>query len=198
MFDLLHATQYPRMPWKNGAGTTLEIARDQGINLDTFGWRVSLADVECSGGFSRFPEHARIISVLEGAGMRLLVDGQPSRSLLPWVAFSFSGASEVHCELLGGAIRDFNLIYDPRRYQARLQWLEVQGPQQWLSTAGTVLVFSAGTGLHVALNSTNHADLQQHDCLHAGGLVGVSNWQLAATEAVMCCVIELSEINKPA
>jgi environmental stress-induced protein Ves len=44
MMQLLRAPEYPRMPWKNGAGTTLEVMRDAGANLDGFGWRVSIAD----------------------------------------------------------------------------------------------------------------------------------------------------------
>ncbi|WP_208538767.1 HutD family protein, partial [Pseudomonas aeruginosa] len=31
---ILRAVDYPRMPWKNGAGSTEEIARDGGDGLD--------------------------------------------------------------------------------------------------------------------------------------------------------------------
>lgn len=112
-FRILRAVDYPRMPWKNGAGSTEEIARDGGDGLDGFGWRLSIADVGESGGFSRFAGYQRIISVLEGGGMRLRVDGAESAPLRARQAFAFSGDSEVHCTLLDGAIRDFNLIYAP-------------------------------------------------------------------------------------
>lgn len=132
---ILRAVDYPRMPWKNGAGSTEEIARDGGDGLDGFGWRLSIADVGESGGFSRFAGYQRIISVLEGGGMRLRVDGAESAPLRARQAFAFSGDSEVHCTLLDGAIRDFNLIYAPRRHRARLQWLRVEGELDWHGTA---------------------------------------------------------------
>lgn len=77
--QLLRAGDYPRMPWKNGGGSTEEITRDAGVGLDGFGWRLSIADIEASGGFSSFTGYQRIITVLQGDGMRLSVDGHESR-----------------------------------------------------------------------------------------------------------------------
>ncbi len=42
---VLRAEGYPRMPWKNGGGSTEEITRDAGAGLDGFGWRLSIADI---------------------------------------------------------------------------------------------------------------------------------------------------------
>ena len=47
----LRAADYPRMPWKNGGGSTLEIVKDAGKGLEGFGWRLSIADIAESGGF---------------------------------------------------------------------------------------------------------------------------------------------------
>src|SRR3546814_9297313 len=91
------------------------------------------------------------ISVLHGDGMTLMVDGQATRSLHPLDSFAFSGESHVTCTLLGGAIRDFNLIYAPKRYHARLQWMG--GQQRFFSEAGTVLVFSAAPTLRVKIDT---------------------------------------------
>ncbi|WP_249678294.1 HutD/Ves family protein [Pseudomonas abieticivorans] len=145
--NVLRAAHYPRMPWKNGGGSTEEITRDTGTGLDGFGWRVSIADIAESGGFSSFAGYQRIITVLQGDGMILKVDGHDSRPLKPFDAFDFAGEAAVSSELLGGAIRDFNLIYSPARYKARLQWLE--GEQRLFSSADTVLVFSASESLQV-------------------------------------------------
>jgi environmental stress-induced protein Ves len=38
--------------------------------------------------------------------------------------FAFKGESAGGCRLITGPIRDFNLIYSPQRYHARLQWLD--------------------------------------------------------------------------
>ncbi|MGF6692034.1 HutD/Ves family protein [Metapseudomonas resinovorans] len=191
---LLRAADYPRMPWKNGAGSTLEIARDAGDGLDGFGWRLSIADVGESGGFSAFTGYQRVITVLEGAGMRLEVDGQWSRTLTALDAFAFDGGSAVRCELIDGPIRDFNLIYSPTRYAARLQWLQVAGEAEFFSSASPLLLFAAEGGVSLAHEGQVSAVLGRHDCLHlesAGALAGV---KLSGTGTV--CLIEL--IPKPA
>ena len=72
MYRLLTPADYRPMPWKNGAGRTTEIAaHPAGAALDAFAWRVSIADVERDGPFSRFPGIDRTIVLLDGAGMRL-------------------------------------------------------------------------------------------------------------------------------
>ncbi|WP_060509800.1 HutD family protein [Pseudomonas sp. NBRC 111124] len=169
--QLLRAQDYPRMPWKNGGGFTEEITRDNGEGLDGFGWRLSIADIEESGGFSVFAGYQRIITVLQGDGMRLLVDDQASRPLLPFDAFAFSGESQVSCKLLGGAIRDFNLIYAPQRYRARLQWFD--GTSRLYSSASTVLLFAASNQVEVAMAGHEPQRLGLYDCLRLEGNDGL-------------------------
>ena len=182
---VLRAKDYPRMPWKNGGGSTEEITRDAGTGLEGFGWRLSIADIGESGGFSTFAGYERVITVLQGEGMTLRVDGQDTRPLLPLDPFAFSGESQVSCTLLGGAIRDFNLIYAPHRYNARLQWLD--GEQRFFSSAGTVLVFSVTERLEVKVGNSD-AQLGRHDCLQLDGNAGL----LEVSTNGPCCVIELA------
>lgn len=188
--QLLRARDYPRMPWKNGGGFTEEITRDAGDGLDGFGWRLSIADIEASGGFSSFAGYQRIITVLQGDGMRLSVDGVASRPLLPLDAFAFDGQSQVSCHLLGGPIRDFNLIYAPERYRARLQWFN--GSTRQFSAAGTVLVFSGQAQLQVSVGGQPVDNLDRYDCLHLSGNERLM--ELAITG--LCCVIELSDVSR--
>ena len=49
---LYRAADYPRMPWRNGAGTTQEVACNPGGSTTAFDWRLSIADVAQEGGFS--------------------------------------------------------------------------------------------------------------------------------------------------
>ncbi|UWF49729.1 HutD family protein [Pseudomonas sp. N3-W] len=181
---VLRAADYPRMPWKNGGGSTEEITRDAGTGLEGFGWRLSIADIGESGGFSTFAGYQRVITVLQGAGMTLRVDGQDTRPLLPLDPFAFSGESQVSCALLGGPIRDFNLIYAPQRYSARLQWLA--GEQHLFTSATTVLVFSVSEQLEVMLGDSTR-QLGRHDCLQLDANAGLLD--IAINGA--CCVIEL-------
>ncbi len=194
MIKLLRAANYPRMPWKNGAGTTLEIKRDAGADLDGFGWRVSIADVGEAGAFSSFAGYQRIISVLEGQGMCLHVDGAQSRPLGAFDPFAFAGDSQVDCRLLDGAIRDFNLIYDPQRYSARLQWLCIGQAERLFSSAPTVLLFSAGDGLRVSRQGEDCGSLGRFDCLCLFGERQLSELTLSAQASVYCCLVELTPL----
>ncbi|HCS45645.1 MAG TPA: hypothetical protein DIW52_22945, partial [Pseudomonas sp.] len=47
------------------------------------------ADIGESGGFSTFAGYERVITVLQGEGMILRVDGQDTRPLLPLDPFAF-------------------------------------------------------------------------------------------------------------
>ena len=181
---VLRAKDYPRMPWKNGGGSTEEITRDAGTGLDGFGWRLSIADIAESGGFSTFAGYQRVITVLQGDGMTLRVDGQDTPALLPLEPFAFSGESQVSCTLLGGPIRDYNLIYARQSYDARLQWLA--GEQRFFSSAGTVLVFSVTDALEVKVGNSAQ-QLGRHDCLQVDGNAGL----LEVSSGGNCCVIEL-------
>ncbi|BAN51043.1 HutD family protein [Metapseudomonas resinovorans] len=187
---LLRAADYPRMPWKNGAGSTLEITRDAGDGLDGFGWRLSIADVGESGGFSAFTGYQRVITVLEGAGMRLEVDGHLSRDLTALDAFAFDGGSVVDCELLDGPIRDFNLIYSPQRYTARLQWLPIDGELKLFSAATTLLLFAADGEVAASLDDVAAGSLGRHDCLHLENQGQLAELKLAGTGTL--CLIELT------
>ncbi|WP_122315220.1 HutD family protein [Pseudomonas cichorii] len=191
---ILRATGYPRMPWKNGGGSTEEIARDAGQELDGFGWRLSIADVETSSGFSVFAGYQRIISVIQGAGMTLDVDGVSSRPLLPTDPFAFSGDSQVSCTLLDGAIRDFNLIYAAQRYSARLHWIDVRQPQRLFSSASTLLLFSAAEQVGVSVNDGLWEILGRHDCLQVDNPGGLLEIELQAPSASRCCLIELNAL----
>ncbi len=78
---ILKAENHRRMPWKNGGGVTVEIAiHPQGASVDDFDWRVSMATVASDGPFSVFPGIDRTLSVLEGDGILLDVEGRKRSS----------------------------------------------------------------------------------------------------------------------
>jgi environmental stress-induced protein Ves len=118
----LRPRDYVRKPWKNGGGTTLEMAVEP--RGDGWLWRISVADVERSGPFSDFPGYRRTIMLLEGNGMLLSFEGRPDvridRVLEP---FEFDGAWKTDCLLLDGPVRDFNLIVDSQRVNAKIDVL---------------------------------------------------------------------------
>ncbi|BEP65692.1 MULTISPECIES: HutD family protein [unclassified Variovorax] len=114
-------------PWKNGGGTTQEIASwPPGAGLDSFGWRVSIATIASPGPFSVFPGIDRQIMLLEGDGVRLFThDGRVSHRLdVPHQPFAFSGDDPIDCTLLGGASNDFNVMARGGQWRADVQVLE--------------------------------------------------------------------------
>jgi environmental stress-induced protein Ves len=105
------------MPWKNGLGSTTELAVEPpGASLDAFLWRVSIAELRGPGPFSTFPGYDRIITQLDGSPMKLTHGGAPPVVLRPLVPHAFSGDDETACAVEGIA-HDFNLIV--RRDHAR-------------------------------------------------------------------------------
>lgn len=190
---LYRAEAYPRMPWRNGGGTTQEVACNPGGSATAFDWRLSIADVAQDGGFSAFNGYQRILTVLEGAGIELTVDGRVQPPLGPRQAYAFSGDARVDCRLVGGPIRDFNLIYSPARYDARLQWVAGAGPWVFHSSARSVLVLNAaGAALSLSADGAEHLLPSRYDCLHIDGQEGLAQYRLAAAAGALdACVIEL-------
>ncbi|PPC51306.1 hypothetical protein AbaMCR8683_18135 [Acinetobacter baumannii] len=176
------------MLWKNGAGFTLEIARSQG---DTdFEWRISMADVSTSGPFSLFPNKQRIISVLEGHGMVLHVDDLPAKTLNQGDIFAFHGESQVQSELVDGAIRDLNLIYDPAKFHARFQWLNDAAEQVFISSADLIFIFNQGGETQVKVDD-HSVQLTAHETLKIERNAGVTSISFPKKQLKSCYVIEL-------
>ncbi|MYR45608.1 HutD family protein [Streptomyces sp. SID5910] len=109
--QILRASERTPAPWKNGGGVTSEVAvHPEGAGTGDFAWRVSVADVAHSGPFSAFDGVDRIITVIDGPGMALTVDGTPHVVDAPYEPFAFPGDAVTECRLLGGPIVDFNVM----------------------------------------------------------------------------------------
>ena len=109
-------------PWKNGGGSTREIACwPPGAGLDDFDWRVSIASVAASGPFSVFAGVDRTIMLLAGDGLRLQAPGLDHRLDTLHAPFAFSGDAALHCTLLGGESIDLNAMSRRSRGRAGLR-----------------------------------------------------------------------------
>ncbi|WP_305230098.1 HutD/Ves family protein, partial [Klebsiella pneumoniae] len=72
-FDL---NQIAASPWKNGGGSTREIACwPPGAGMEAFGWRISVATIDQPGPFSAFAGVDRQIMLLDGDGVHLRGEG---------------------------------------------------------------------------------------------------------------------------
>ncbi|MEU6232810.1 HutD family protein [Kitasatospora sp. NPDC047058] len=138
--QVLRAAERPATPWLNGGGVTREVAGSPaGAGLDAFDWRVSLADVASEGPFSVFAGIDRVITVVDGAGMALTVDGAEHRIDEPFRPFAFSGDAATDCRLLGGPVVDFNVMTRRGRTTADLA-LATAPRTVDVPAGGTVLV----------------------------------------------------------
>jgi uncharacterized protein len=114
-----------RVPWKNGHGTTAAVAAfPEGSGFDTFGWRISMADVASDGPFSVFPGIDRTLIVVEGEGIELEVEGvaYPLDKASP--KLSFSGDDITTGRLLSGPIRDLNVMTRRSRFRHRTRFVQ--------------------------------------------------------------------------
>jgi environmental stress-induced protein Ves len=118
---ILRAADRIAMPWKNGGGVTREVAAwPPGASLDGFDWRVSLADVAADGPFSAFPGVDRVLTVIDGDGLALEIEGRTVR-LEPGAPFAFPGEAAVVARLTAGPIRDLNVMVRRGAWTARVE-----------------------------------------------------------------------------
>jgi uncharacterized protein len=107
---VLRQVDYTPMRWKNGAGTTLEIAR-HGRHGEAFDWRLSMALVEGDCTFSSFDGYERYTTLVEGPGIELVgPDGRSLAFTRIGAVHAYAGAVPWACTLRGAASWDLNLI----------------------------------------------------------------------------------------
>jgi uncharacterized protein len=109
MARILRSVDYVARPWKNGGGTTRDIAvSPSGASLDTFDWRLSLAQVDRDGPFSRFDNVDRTLVLLSGA--MTLHEHDRRIDLVRNEPFAFEGERAIEATVGGGSTLDFNVM----------------------------------------------------------------------------------------
>lgn len=125
MIRLLSPLAYHTTPWKNGGGTTTELAiHPEGAGWDDFLWRVGIADIRQSGPFSSFPGVDRSIMLLDcplGSGMTLTIDGK-SVEMVQHEFIDFAGEAVTQGRLRGEAVRDLNVMSRRGAVRHRQGW----------------------------------------------------------------------------
>lgn len=111
-------------PWKNGGGVTREIAASpRGAGHEDFDWRLSIAEVERDGPFSRFDGVDRQIVLLRGGGLRLheAATGTSHALVEPGVAHAFAGETPIVATLIDGPTQDLNVMLRRGAWRADVQ-----------------------------------------------------------------------------
>lgn len=161
----LPAFEYQRMRWKNGLGWTREIAREP-AGEGPFDWRLSIAEIDHDCDFSAFPGLRRSLVLLEGQGMRLdFADGTQTTLQPPHGRVDFSGDAALHCHLLDGPTRDFNLIWNPQRVDATVHHRPLAGSMVFFVGPGREWAIYVLSGQATVDASTNRVSLAPGDSL---------------------------------
>ncbi|MEV0255039.1 HutD family protein [Streptomyces sp. NPDC050732] len=163
--DVLRWSEYRVVPWKNGGGTTREVA-------DGTGWRVSVADVDGDGPFSSFPGIDRVITPVEGDGMLLTVAGAAPRPVEPLRPFAFPGDAATDCRLVAGAVRNLNVMTRRGSATADVRIVDVTAGREagTVCAAGQILLVMAVTeGVAVGGQEGRGTPLGRLDCVRRDG-----------------------------
>ena len=160
---LLRASDHKRMPWKNGGGETVEIAvSPEGVGLADFDWRVSMATVATDGPFSVFPGIDRTLSILDGEGMTLFIQGRaPERLTQASEPLPFAADAPTSATLIDGTITDLNVMTRRGRFTHSVRRVSVDG--------NATLAFTSGMGV----------------LLCHRGCIEVAGWMLTAGDCVV-------------
>ncbi len=171
MQTLLRLANIRAQPWQNAGGQTRELMRwPMAAELDRIAWRISIADIERDGAFSRFPDMQRSLVLLQGAGMQLRVDDDRRLVSKDSPRIDFDGSSEAYCQLIDGPTLNLNLIWRPACGSASLSLLALNGAQDWLAPAGQTLALCWLRGsAHSELGSLQAGDLIFGDQLQLQG-----------------------------
>jgi hypothetical protein len=143
--QLLTPSHYRRVPWKNGLGSTLELATNAAEPGGPWTWRLSLADVPTRASFSAFPGVDRHLAVLDGAGMTLERAAERIEVPREGRAFSFAGEDAITGTPVGSGVRDANLMLDRAKWTGSLEIQRVHERRSIEVEGDVVLIFAAQT-----------------------------------------------------
>ncbi|SEN68590.1 hypothetical protein SAMN05428959_102906 [Duganella sp. CF517] len=186
MTQLIQYASLMPAPWKNGGGSTTEIAvSPAGAGFDDFDWRASLATISQDGPFSIFPGIDRTLALVDGDGVLLDFGDErvvlsPSEPLI-----EFAGEDAVHATVTGANTTDFNVMTRRGRCRHRLEACVVRGTLELNRRASTTLVFLAdGESLSVS-SARERIAMVRYDMLV---IESEQVWSLEAAQATVFVV----------
>ncbi|MFF2045188.1 HutD family protein [Kitasatospora sp. NPDC058170] len=177
---VLRAAERPATAWLNGGGVTREVAGfPVGAGPADFDWRVSLADVDSAGPFSAFPGIDRVITLVEGAGMALTVDGAEHVIDAPYRPFAFAGDAATDCRLLGGPVVDFNVMTRRGRTTADIALADAPRTVDVAPGTAVLLVCLSGTATVTTATVTTEAVATEAVTTKAGDATALTRFDAA-------------------
>ena len=180
---ILPARERAAVPWKNGGGVTRTVAvHPPGSDLETFDWRVSIAEVRSSAPFSLFSGVERHMAVLRGR-LSLSIDGGAALILTADSApLSFAGDVPAHAAPLGGGVTDLNVMTRRGRCSAQLRHWPAGAAAPSTPHAAATLILALGPV--TVFTATGELHLEELDA--AWLPEGTRGWRASAAGEAGC------------
>ena len=156
MITLLEPADYRRTPWKNGGGTTIDIAEQSDV------WRFGRTPITAPGPFSDYTGFDRLQVLVTGRGLVLETPAGEIDVRTPFNPVRFAGETPITSRLEAGPVEVVNLI--GKRLDVTIDLVVL--------TAGQVAEFAEGTHLAYAAAGpakVNGGDLPADHCLRIDG-----------------------------
>jgi environmental stress-induced protein Ves len=179
-------------PWKNGGGSTTEIAiGPAGASLEDFDWRISMARVAADGPFSDFPGIDRTLAVIKGGGMVLTIGDRPRATLSRGSdPVSFSGDTPTSARLTAGEITDLNVMTRRGRFGHRVE--RITQPMTYHFGGYDVAVLLSLNGKTTVAVEQDRATLNHGDAVVLSRITG--DLRVASTSD--CHLVWLSDLRR--
>jgi uncharacterized protein len=193
MSKLIQYASLHAMPWKNGGGSTTEIAiAPQGATFEDFDWRISLATISQSGPFSTFAGIDRTLTLVSGPGVVLDVGNERQVALSerePTVAFP--GEAQVAATVSSGSTTDFNVMTRRASCRHQLERRQVRDFSTLERRSDVTIVFLAeGESLYLS-SSKERIAMVRYDAVI---LDDEDVWTLEAGQATVF-IVDIIENN---
>lgn len=154
-----------REAWKNGGGWTRTVASHH-VQGQIY-WRVSVADIDASGPFSRFEGMDRIAVVVRGTGLRLSSESRVwNLDSLGSIA-QFPGELAFRGDALEVPVQLWNVMV--RRGQAQADLLLVEDETVQIPSAPHVLILVLRGRFELSLSEAGPIILADGEGLHLQG-----------------------------
>jgi environmental stress-induced protein Ves len=175
------------VPWKNGGGSTTEIAiAPPDAGFDDFDWRISMATISEDGPFSMFDGVDRTLALVDGAGMTLDIDEDERVTVSPDdPVVTFAGESPVTAALTRGPTTDFNVMTRRERCHHQFGRRQLTGVSRFAPRGDvSVLFLVEGDSISVSSESERIGMVRFDAVLFDTNTI----WTLEAARAVILIV----------
>jgi len=153
MITELDPAQYRRTPWKNGGGTTIDIAEQDDV------WRFGRTPITAPGPFSDYSGFDRLQVLVAGRGLVLETPDGEIDVRAPFKPVRFAGETPIRSRLEAGPVEVVNLIGARSAVRITLEVLQPGGTQTM--EAGTHIAYAAADAA-LAIDGESHLLAADH------------------------------------